>query len=197
MRRLPDLSGYLGSDVDSRHCAYIKIASNLQAYRTAYQQIVRGEPASEPVVHIQIPTVHDSSLTQRQGEIVSIWAQFAPAKLSEGSWETRRAEVGEALIDYVTEFIPNFRDDLLDWQLFTPVDIENRVGMTDGNIRHLDTVPDQYLGQRPLQDAGYETPIQGLYLCGAGTHPGGEVTGAPGHNAAQAVLDQLDRRSVD
>ena len=78
---------------------------------------------------------------------------------------------------------------MVDWSLFTPADMERRVGLTDGNIRHLDIVPDQFLASRPLRGwANYRTPIANLYLCGAGTHPGGEVTAAPGHNAAAAIL---------
>jgi phytoene dehydrogenase-like protein len=111
---------------------------------------------------------------------------------AEGSWETRRREVGEHLIDRLTAYAPNFRRALVDWLLFTPADLEARVGLTDGNIRHLDIVPAQMFGHRPLPGwAAYRTPLPGLYLCGAGTHPGGEVTGAPGHNAAQAILQDL------
>jgi phytoene dehydrogenase-like protein len=78
--------------------------------------------------------------------------------------------------------------------LFTPADLESRVGLTDGNIRHLDLVPGQMFARRPLPGwARYRTPLAGLYLCGAGTHPGGEVTGAPGHNAAHVILEDLRR----
>ena len=93
------------------------------------------------------------------------------------------------MIDAVTAYAPNFRRAIVDWQLFTPLDLERRVGLTDGNIRHIDIVPDQMFARRPLPGwAKYRTPVRGLYLCGAGTHPGGEVTGAPGYNAAHAVL---------
>jgi phytoene dehydrogenase-like protein len=83
---------------------------------------------------------------------------------------------------------------IVDWMLLTPLDIEARIGLTDGNIRHLDLVPAQLLDRWPLPGwAHYRTPVAGLYLCGAGTHPGGEVTGAPGHNAARAILADLLR----
>ena len=96
------------------------------------------------------------------------------------------------MIDILTTYAPNFRRAIVDWMLLTPPDIEARVGLTDGNIRHLDLVPAQLLARRPLPGwAHYRTPLPGLYLCGAGTHPGGEVTGAPGHNAAHAVLKDL------
>jgi phytoene dehydrogenase-like protein len=191
MERLPDLSGYIGSDWDPHHAGYIKIAPSLEHYRDAHDQIRAGEPAREPVVHIQIPTVYDGTLTNRSGHVVSLWAQYAPPRLRSGSWEEHRDRVGEALIDYVGSFLPNFRSDIREWRLFTPDDLHQRVGLTDGNIRHLDTIPSQFLGQRGLAGNGYATGVPGLYLCGAGTHPGGEVTGAPGHNAAHAILRDL------
>jgi phytoene dehydrogenase-like protein len=110
------------------------------------------------------------------------------ARPSDGNWESQRDAVGQSLIDYVAQFIPNFRDDMVEWRLFTPWDLEQRIGLTDGNIRHLDIISSQFLDRRPLPGMSYETPISGLFLCGAGTHPGGEVTGAPGHNAAAAIL---------
>lgn len=80
-------------------------------------------------------------------------------------------ERGARLIDYVSEFIPNFRRDLREWRLFTPLDLEWRVGLTDGNIRHLDTISEQFLGSRPISGTGYGTPIEGLYLWGGGDPP--------------------------
>ena len=86
----------------------------------------------------------------------------------------------------------------MDWELFTPLDLERRVYLTDGNIRHLDITSRQMLAQRPnRQLSAYRTPIDSLYLCGAGTHPGGEVTGAPGHNAAHAVLRDWEISSLE
>ena len=93
------------------------------------------------------------------------------------------------MIDAIAEYAPDIRDCIIEWELFTPEDLERRVYLTNGNIRHLDITTQQMLSQRPSRElSAYRTPIDGLYLCGAGTHPGGEVTGAPGHNAAQAVL---------
>lgn len=188
MGQLPNISRYLDREPEPRDVAFIKVAPSLEHYRNAFQQAERGEPADEPILEIQIPTVYDPTLSAKDGHIVSIWVLYAPPRLASGTWEERRQQVGEALIDYVTEFIPNFRRDMRQWRLFTPSDLEERVGLTDGNIRHLDMIPAQLLSQRPLPGSGYGTPIEGLYLCGAGTHPGGEVTGMPGHNAAHAVL---------
>ena len=189
-----DLSPYLGEEYDPRYSAYVTIAPDgFETYRRAWEQAQAGEIPDQPVCHIQVPTAYDSTLTDRDGEIVSIWTLYAPPRPAEGTWEERRREAGESLIDHVASFIPNFRSAMLDWQLFTPLDIEERVGITDGCIRHLDMIPGQLYGDRPLPGSGYATPVPGLWLCGVGTHPGGEVTGAPGHNAAAAILERLER----
>jgi phytoene dehydrogenase-like protein len=193
-----DLSGYLGEGFDPRYGTYVTIAPDgFETYRRAWHQAQSGEIADEPVCHIQVPTAYDDTLTELDGEILSIWTLYAPPTLAEGTWEERRQEAGEKLIDHVTRFIPNFRSAIREWQLFTPADIEERTGITDGCIRHLDMIPSQYYDQRPMPGAGYATPIEGLFLCGNGTHPGGEVTGAPGHNAAHAVLEVLAGASTE
>jgi phytoene dehydrogenase-like protein len=192
LRELPDFSRHLGPGFDPRYLAQVKICPSTGAYLQAWQDAQAGRPAAAPLMEIQIPSVHDPTLAPAGHHVVSVWALWAPVKLAEGTWEARRQEVGERLIDQLTGYAPNFRRALVDWMLFTPADLEARVGLTDGNIRHLDIVPAQMLARRPLPGfARYRTPLPGLYLCGAGTHPGGEVTGAPGHNAAQAILQDL------
>ena len=96
------------------------------------------------------------------------------------------------MIETISQFAPNFQDILIDYLVQTPADLEARVGLTDGNIRHLDMIPQQLLSQRQ----SYRTPVRNFYMCGAGTHPSGEVTGAPGHNAAHAILRDLERVAV-
>jgi phytoene dehydrogenase-like protein len=185
-----DLSPYLGEDHDPRYSTYLTLAPDgFETYRRAWQQAQAGEIPKQPVCHIQVPTAYDSTLTDRDGHVASIWTLYAPPRPASGTWEDRRQEAGEKLIDHVETFIPNFRSAMTEWQLFTPLDLEQRVGLTDGCIRHIDMIPGQLYGDRPLPGAGYSTAIKGLWLCGAGTHPGGEVTGAPGHNAAHAILE--------
>ena len=185
MDKAPDVSSYLnGSDIAAGDVSYILIAPSLDHYARAGAQMRAGQPCTEPICHLQVPTVYDSTLTEKDGVICSIWGLYAPPRLAEGNWETRRNEAGEAVIDWVNRFIPNFRADIREWMFLSPWDIEQRTGITDGAIRHLDVVPGQFLGQR----LGYETPLANFYLCGGGTHPAGEVTGAPGHNAAHHIL---------
>jgi phytoene dehydrogenase-like protein len=188
-----DLSGYLGDGYDPRYSTYVTLAPDgFDTYKTAWEQAQRGEIPPAPVCHIQVPTAYDSTLTDQDGEIVSIWTLYAPNVPNDGSWEDLREQTAQQLIDHVATFIPNFRSALRHYELFTPADIETRVGITDGCIRHIDMIPGQLYGDRPMPGAGYATPIGGLYLCGVGTHPGGEVTGAPGHNAAHSVLAHLN-----
>jgi phytoene dehydrogenase-like protein len=192
LSELPDFSAHLGAGFDPRYLAQVKICPSTDAFLEAWQDAQAGRLPRAPLMEVQIPTVYDLTLAAPGRHVVSVWALWAPVRLRDGSWEARRQEMGERIIDLLTAYAPNFRRALVDWMLLTPPDIEARIGLTDGNIRHLDIVPAQLFARRPLPGwASYRTPLPGLYLCGAGTHPGGEVTGAPGHNAARAILGDL------
>ena len=196
LRGVPDFSTFFkgGSpEFDPRFLAEVKICPSIDYFSQAWADARRGEPSRSPVMEVQVPTAYDSSLAPQGHHVMSIWALYAPSKLRSGTWDDRRRECGERLIDTLAAYAPDLRESIVDWSLFTPADIEQLMAMTDGNIRHLDMVPSQFLAQRPLLGwSGYRTPIANLYLCGAGTHPGGEVTGAPGHNAAAAVLADVN-----
>lgn len=190
--RLPDFSRYLPSGGGVRHLAYTKISPSISYFENAWDDAKHGRPPSSPVLDIQIPSGYDPTLAPPGKHVMSIWGLYAPVRLAEGTWEERRRSVGERVVDVLARYAPDIRDCFVDWQLFTPPDLEARIGLTDGNIRHLDIVPNQFLAARPLPGwAHYRTPIRHFYLCGAGTHPGGEVTGAPGHNAAQVIISEL------
>lgn len=189
LRELPDFSRYLGPDYE-RGCIYsIYINPSEEYFFQSWEDCQAGQPSTCPVMHIQIPSVVDPGLTPRGGHILSNWVIYEPPHLRNGSWDDAKKQVGEQIIDILTEYAPNFRTSLIDWTVQTPADLETRVGLTDGNIRHGDMIPQQMLASRHA----YRTCIKNLYLCGAGTHPGGEVTGAPGHNAAQAILKDLQK----
>ena len=193
LRRLPDFSAYLGSDDDPRYLTQIRICPSVDYYQRSWEDAKNGRPSSCPVMHLQIPTILDPSLCPPGQHVMSAWVLYAPVKLRDGTWDEVNREVGEGLIDAIAEYAPDIRDCIIEWELFTPEDLERRVYLTNGNIRHLDITTQQMLSQRPnSQLSAYRTPIDGLYLCGAGTHPGGEVTGAPGHNAAKAVLRDFE-----
>ncbi|MXY45728.1 MAG: NAD(P)/FAD-dependent oxidoreductase [Chloroflexi bacterium] len=189
MSDLPDFSAYLGENYDPKALAYIRVCPSVEYFERNWDDVKRGRPSSSPVMYIQIPTVYDDTLTPPGKHVMSVWSMYAPVRLREGTWQDARHVVGEHLIDTIARYAPNFRDVLLDWELFTPAELEERVGLTDGNIRHLDITSQQMFAMRGSRSiSGYRTPIEGLYICGAGAHPGGEVTGAPGHNAAHILL---------
>lgn len=190
---LPDFSRWLGKDHDPRMLAQIKICPSLDYYRTAWDDAVHGRITNCPVMAVQIPSVYDRTLVPNGGHVMSIWVQYAPIRPNGGEWTPELTQqAGEMLIDTLEQYAPNIRSAIREWVCFTPADIERRVGMTDGHIRHIDMVAGQMFASRPMPGwSDYRTPIDGLYMCGAGTHPGGEVTGAPGHNAAHAVLLEM------
>lgn len=198
LKGVPDFSSFFkapGPSFDPRFLAEVKICPSIDYFASAWSDAKGGEPSSAPVMEVQMPSAYDPTVAPTGHHVLSIWALYAPVKPRSGTWEERRRECGERLIDTLAAYAPNLRDIIIEWSLSTPADMEQKLAMTDGNIRHLDMIPGQLLAKRPLSGwANYRTPIAGLYLCGAGTHPGGEVTGAPGHNAAQLILKDLDGR---
>ena len=186
---LPDFSRYLGSRYDEKLLVQVRICPSVDYFVQSGDDARAGRPSSAPVLHIQIPSVLDRSLVPEGKHVMSVWVLYAPVRPRQGTWDELREPTGERIIDVIDEYAPGFRESVRDWELFTPQELEQRVALTDGNIRHLDITVAQILANRPNRLlSGYRTPVPGLYLCGAGTHPGGEVTGAPGHNAAHAIL---------
>lgn len=194
LKRLPDFSRYLGPDYEQRLPPMVRMNPSLDTLLASWGDAQRGIPTRHPLMQVQIPTVLDHTLAPAGGHVMSVWVTFEPPHLKSGSWASMRRPAGEGVIAALEVYAPDVRECIEEWDVFTPEDIESRIGMTDGNIRHLDLLPGQMLSGRPLPGwSSYRTPVKGLYLCGAGTHPGGEVTGAPGHNAAHAVLEDISR----
>ena len=189
LKEPPDFSRFLGDSYGRDAIVGIKICPSVEYFQQSWDDCKNGRPSSSPIMDIQMPSIADPSLAPRGGVVMSNWALYFPPQIKDGSWDDAGNEVGERIIEVLTEYVPNFRDSLIDWTVQTPVDIETRVGISDGNIRHGDMIPQQMLSSR----FPYRTSIRNFYLCGAGTHPGGEVTGAPGHNSAHAILKDLAR----
>ena len=150
------------------------------------------EYPAEPLLAGFLPSVFDASLAPAGKYSWSAFGIWVPAKPKRGTWAERKEEMAENIFRLMDRHTRNFRRAMTDYVIFTPGDLEARSGLTDGNIHHVDAIPSQMFWQRPLEElARYRTPIAGLYLCGSGTHPWGEVNGGPGHNAAQAILADL------
>jgi phytoene dehydrogenase-like protein len=167
-----------------------------RVYReAAWRAASQGELPERPLIAGFMPSVYDPTLAPPNTYTWSAYITWAPARLRQGTWDARREELAERLFDAIEGYAPNFRRALIDYVLLTPADLETRMALTDGNIHHVDAIPSQLLWQRPLEElAHYRTPVKQLYLCCAGTHPWGEVSGAPGYNAAHAILRRLEMR---
>jgi phytoene dehydrogenase-like protein len=155
----------------------------------AWDDMDAGRPPREMVINVSVPSAVDASLAPRGAHTASCYIYPAPATLRDGTWEDAREAVAERIIDQITHYAPNFRRSILNVKLRTPLDFETENGLTDGCITHVQQGGEQLLWNRPLPElARYRAPLRGLYLCGSGQHPGGEVSGQPGHNAAHEVL---------
>ena len=136
----------------------------------------------------------DETLAPRGKHIMTCFVQYVPYQLKQGTWDENRELLGDRVVKKIGEFAPNVPNAILARHILTPIDLERTYGLTEGNIFHGDLTLEQLFFMRPVPGwAEYRSPIAGLYLCGAGAHPGGGVTGAPGHNAAKQVLRDFRR----
>jgi phytoene dehydrogenase-like protein len=158
----------------------------------AFDAAKYGEFSPEPVLSLTIPSLIDSSLAPQGKHVLSISAQYAPYRLKRGDWNSRREEFGDAVMKTLSSYAPDIGKLVLQRQVLTPLDIEEKFGLTGGHIFQGEHSLDQLFTFRPLLGwSRYRTPIKGLYMCGSGTHPGGGVTGAPGFNASREILKDL------
>ncbi len=146
---------------------------------------------------VTIPTLTDQTLAPAGSHVMSIHAQFAPYHLKEGDWRSRREELGDIVVNALSDYAPNLKESIVGRHVITPLDLEETYGLSGGQIHHGEMSVDQLFAFRPLIGwARYRTPIEGLYLCGAGTHPGGGVTGTPGANASREIIKDLKRKKI-
>lgn len=188
MRRLPEWSAFPDSKIP--HEGLFFLSRSRQQSEEAWEAASTGELPDNPNMVIMTPSIWDPSVAPAGEHTISVWTLYAPVAPREGRWQERRSEMLELMLTAIERDAPEFRECLVDAVLLTPLDIEERVGLPGGNIHHIDVAPDQILWRRPLPElARYRFPVRGLYGCGASHHPYGEVSGAPGHNAAHAVLE--------
>jgi phytoene dehydrogenase-like protein len=167
----------------------ISISPSVDYLERAYDDAKYGEFSRRPYMDIIIPSLIDPAMAPPGRHVMSIFAQYAPYQLNGGWSDARRETFGAAVIDALAEYAPNLKSAILHRQVITPADIEQMVGLPEGNIFQGELTLQQMFFLRPVPGwAQYRTPIHGLYQCGAGTHPGGGVMGASGRNAASEVL---------
>lgn len=193
LSELPDFRCLPGRDAASHHKSGIIIAPSLNYLDRAYLDARSLGWSRAPIVEMLIPSTIDDTLAPSGKHVASLFCQqFAPT-LSDGrSWDDAREDAAETIIDTVTRFAPNFRQSIIARQIHSPLDLERKFGLTGGDIFHGRLSLDQMFVSRPAMGAAdYRMPVRGLYLCGSGAHPGGGVTGAPGHNAAREILRDI------
>jgi phytoene dehydrogenase-like protein len=188
LSELPDFT-CVGAD-QSLLAGLITISPSLMYLERAYDAAKYGRVSDAPYLEVIIPSISDDSLAPRGAHVMSILAQYAPYHLAEGSWDdARRKALGDLVVRTLAAHAPNLEETIRHRQVLTPPDLERELGLTEGNIYHGEMTLDQVFFMRPVPGwSSYRSPVQGLYLCSAGTHPGGGVTGNPGHNAAQEIL---------
>jgi phytoene dehydrogenase-like protein len=190
LSELPSFTALPGREPADHHTSGIIIAPSLAYMDRAYDDARAQGWSREPVVEMLIPSTLDDSLAPPGAHVASLFCQHVAPQLPDGaSWDERRDEVADLMIDTVDRYAPGFKRSVLGRQVLSPLDLEREFGLIGGDIFHGALSLDQLFAARPmLGHADYRGPLRGLYHCGAGAHPGGGVTGAPGHNAARAIL---------
>jgi phytoene dehydrogenase-like protein len=190
LSELPDFICIPGKALAEHHQSGIIIAPSLDYMDEAWRDAKALGWSKRPIVEMLIPSTLDDSLAPPGHHVASLFCQqFAP-RLPEGrSWDDARDLAADLIIDTVNGWAPNFKASVLGRMILSPLDLERRFGLTGGDIMHGHMALDQLWAARPLLGhASYRAPIKGLYMCGAGTHPGGGVSGNPGRNAAREIL---------
>ncbi|MDH3473400.1 MAG: NAD(P)/FAD-dependent oxidoreductase [Rhodospirillales bacterium] len=187
---LPAETSVLRGDM---HCT-----DSMERLERAYDDWKQGTWSRDPYVDMLIPTLIDPTMAPPGKHMMTVFVQYAPPKLANAEWndQTRQA-FGQTVIDQIAEYSPDFKDLILHAEIRTPWDLENEVGLTEGNIFQGELTFDQLLFNRPVPGyAQYRAPVRGMYMCGSSTHPGGGVMGAPGANAAREMLRDLDPKQM-
>jgi len=176
------------------HRGAISISPSMEYVEAAYDDAKYGNFSREPYLDMIIPSMIDPHMAPPGKHVVSIFVQYAPSNIT-GGWNSEKREAfGDAVVDAVTRFAPNFRSSILHRQVLTPADIESITGLTDGNIFQGELSLHQLFFLRPIPGwAKFRTPIKGLYQCGSATHPGGGIMGAGGRLAAFEILKDSRR----
>jgi phytoene dehydrogenase-like protein len=187
---LPSVAGAQAPHHAPHHASGIIMAPSLKYMEQAYFDARTFGWSKQPIVEILLPSVVDDSLAPAGKHVASLFCQHVSPTLPEGkNWDDCRDTVADLMIDTVNGFAPNFKASVIARQIHSPLDLERKFGLIGGDIFHGALSLNQLFSARPILGFGdYRTPIKGLYQCGAGTHPGGGVTGVPGHNAAREIL---------
>jgi phytoene dehydrogenase-like protein len=198
LSELPDFTVLPGRSLAEHHSSGIIMAPSLAYMEQAYVDAKAGGWSKRPIVEMLIPSTLDDSLAPPGQHVASLFCQHVAPVLPNGaSWDDHREQVADVMIELVGSHAPNFKASVLGRQIMSPLDLERTFGLSGGDIFHGALSLDQMFSARPMLGHGdYRGPLKGLYMCGSGTHPGGGVTGAPGHNAAREIIADFRRGRV-
>jgi len=186
---LPNFTALPGMEPGPQHRGTIHICPDQDYIERAFDDAKYGRPSAAPVIECQLPSVVDPTVAPPGKHLMSMFIQYAPYELRNGSWADQRDVFADRCFDVLNEYAPNFKSSVIDRQVLAPPDLERVFNLTGGNIFQGAMTPSQLFAFRPVPGyARYRTPIRGLYLCGSAAHPGGGVMGTPGLNAAREIL---------
>jgi phytoene dehydrogenase-like protein len=196
LAELPSFRAQPGTEPGPQHRGTIHICPDQDYIERAFDDAKYGRPSEQPVLECTIPSVVDPTVAPPGRHLMSMFVQYAPYELRDGTWDDQREAFADRCFDVLDEYAPNFKSSVLDRQVLTPLDLERVFNLTGGNIFQGAMTPGQLFAFRPVPGyARYRTPIDGLYMCGAAAHPGGGVMGTPGLNAAREILGQRPVRA--
>ena len=195
---LSELPSFPSWDQEGRlHMGLSAVSPSIEYLERAWDDAKYGRPSEHPYVEVVFPTAHEEGLAPQGKHVMLAFCQYGPYELRSGSWDDERERFGQRVIETVGQFAPNLDAAVEHMEVLAPPDIEARFGLIGGNIMQGELSPDQMFSFRPIPFYGdYRSPVPGLYLCGAGTHPGGGVMAVPGRNAATVVLRDHKRGTV-
>jgi phytoene dehydrogenase-like protein len=198
LSELPDFRCLPGREAADHHTAGIILAPTLAYMERAYFDARTAGWSAKPIIEMLIPSTLDDSLAPKGQHVASLFCQHVAPQLPNGeSWDQHRERVADLMIETVNTYAPNFKHSVLGRQIMSPLDLERTFGLIGGDIFHGALSLDQLFSARPMLGHGhYRGPLPGLYMCGSGTHPGGGVTGAPGHNSAREILADFRRGTL-
>ncbi len=195
LSKLPTPAAWDGDVPGDPHRGLVAIAPSIEYLERAWDDAKYGRPSRNPYVEAVFPTVHEPALAPEGTHLMLAFVQYGPYELADGNWDDERDAFGSRVIETLGEYMPDIEGAVEQIEVLAPPDIERRFGLLGGNIMQGEMTPDQSFFLRPILGyADYSTPIEGLFLCGSGTHPGGGVMGVPGHNCAQVVGRAARRR---
>jgi phytoene dehydrogenase-like protein len=195
---LPHYVGFDSAEAGPQHRGHTMLGADVERFEMAWDAEKYGRLPDELMIEVIIQTVHDPEMAPPGKHLINTGIQQLPIDLADGTWDDIKEEFTQRVVETLCQYAPNLKGNIIGTHTITPLDLEREYGLTGGNIFHGSMFLNQLFGSRPVPGwSDYRAPVEGLYLCGVGMHPGGAVNGAAGHNAAKVVLKDLGMADHD